>query len=233
MPDPSDHWNDEFTHLLTKERQRVEQFLAAQRSRIDRIAAELAARDLESEQRLAATAQDGHSPDWHVQKRRLLATFDAEVDPAGEQAAAYRAEIEELILATDHALRQKDLEVEEIKRLLSEESEKVSRFTAEAAKQNELFDHDAVIVQERANLRQLQEQYQKKLREAEIEISQERAKLARDQSELAENLRACQSQADQQTADIAAADAHGAQPHGRWLARLGLADGGEDDKATR
>ena len=83
------------------------------------------------------------------------------------------------------------------------------------------MDEDAIIHQERATLKQLQEQWREKLRQAEIEISMERAQIARQKAELDARCRALALPA-------AAADDGGGRklgdrpPRGQWLARLGL-----------
>ena len=82
------------------------------------------------------------------------------------------------------------------------------------------LDQDALVPQERETLKQLQDQWREKLRQAEIEISMERARIAREKAELDARCRALALPA-------AAAEDSGGKPtdrppRGQWLARLGL-----------
>ncbi|HEV3024384.1 MAG TPA: hypothetical protein VGX76_18035, partial [Pirellulales bacterium] len=76
---------------------------------------------------------------------------------------------------------------------------------------------------ERERLRQLQLEWEEKLRQAEVDLSVERAKMARERAEIEEIQRRfneTQSQNDEQP--IGAKDKK--PQRGRWLARLGLKD---------
>ena len=75
-----------------------------------------------------------------------------------------------------------------------------------------MFDQDEIIREERENLKQLQQQWEEKLRKAEIDLSVERAKIARERAELEEQLREAQGGADGPREDEG-----GNKGGGRWL----------------
>ena len=91
-----------------------------------------------------------------------------------------------------------------------------------AAAVEEVIQSDTAIQEEREKLRQLEEQWQNKLSQAEIEISLERAKLARERAELDERLRdGGTRRRRRRPADPSAPETP--QPtRGRWLSRLGV-----------
>jgi hypothetical protein len=71
----------------------------------------------------------------------------------------------------------------------------------------------------------LRQEWEEKLRRAEVDISVERAKIARDQVALQEKLQElAEAQARQADAQGEGNSKSGKQPRGRWLARLGLKD---------
>lgn len=84
---------------------------------------------------------------------------------------------------------------------------------------------------ERERFLQLQQEWQEKLRQAEIELSMERAKLARQRAELEERLRTLQTGAEPPPASETAGFY---SPRRRqWLARLGLLEGEQKEDRTR
>jgi hypothetical protein len=90
----------------------------------------------------------------------------------------------------------------------------------------EILDADTVIQTERARLTQLQQEWEEKLRKAEVEVSIERAKMARERLQLEEKLRILESKT---SSDPSPATSEGKPAKGgRWLSRLGL--GQEKDK---
>ena len=90
------------------------------------------------------------------------------------------------------------------------------------------MDGDSAVQQERERLKELQEQWQEKLRQAEIDLSLQRAKLARDRAELDERIRLAESALAGGPVASGPADRQKRSAHGRWLARLGLTDADRD-----
>jgi hypothetical protein len=110
-----------------------------------------------------------------------------------------------------------------LKQLLEKQSANLGSVAVGAAAIGSIVDSDAIVREERENLRRLQSEWQEKLRKAEVEISIERAKLARQHAELEEKLRAQGATPSKPDAPGSAA-AKPDKSSGRWLARLGLKD---------
>lgn len=126
---------------------------------------------------------------------------------------------------TEEMLAEKDRRIAELEQLLLEQRQsQQTDETPDAESLRPIVDADLVIQQERESLAQLKQQWEEKLRQAEIELSLERAKIARQQVEIAEKLRLLERPAESVPA---AANTAGKSSHGRWLARLGLKDSGD------
>jgi hypothetical protein len=172
-----------------------------------------------------APSATGTALNWEAEKLRILAALESEAFDSGPQAVAERLKIEEVVRATERALAEKDREIEHLQQLLRQQSANLGAVAVGAAALEGIADQDAIVREERENLRRLQEQWREKLRQAEVEISVERAKLARKQAEIDEKLRTLEhAGADDQADGLSPS---GKPPRGRWLARLGLGDGNE------
>jgi hypothetical protein len=175
----------------------------------------------------AASPQHGHphtaALDWETEKRRILAALESELDESDPQQQAERLKIEDVLRTTDQAIAEKDEEIRELKRQL-EEAAGVSGLVQAATAVEQVLQSDTAIQEERERLRQLEEQLQNRLRQAEIDISLERAKVGRERAELEEKLRKTGGDVSQ-SADGADAPAAPEPPaRGRWMSRLGLTD---------
>lgn len=160
--------------------------------------------------------------DWEAEKARLLNELESDQESDHPELQQQRRSIEEIISKTDSELTRKDEEIEELKRMLNQQSDRIGDVAVGAAAISEIFDQDEVISQQRDELNHLQEEWKEKLRKAEVEISMERAKLARDRAVLEERLSEAQgNDENDQTRDDAKDDKHG---RGKWLTRLGLRD---------
>ena len=105
--------------------------------------------------------------------------------------------------------------------LLQDQSGKLDGAVLGAAALGEILDGDAIIREERENLKRLQEHWKEMSRQAEIDISLERAKLARQRAELEEqlsNFRSEMARVRPKEGDDAKQEA----PAQGWRARLGL-----------
>lgn len=157
---------------------------------------------------------------WDQQKVKLLAqlehdTIQSQIDE--EQSL----EIHAILAQTQNEIERRDQEIAELRRLLSEQSTATQTIAIGAAAVAELLDHDDLISEERENLRRMQEHWQNKQREAEIDISIERAKLARQRSELDERLKDLERETNKSLSDREPTSNGGS----RWLSRLGLGEG--------
>lgn len=162
---------------------------------------------------------------WEEAKQRLLAQLESESEDgdASDEPVHYEAfggeSDGEVHGVAAEELAQRDAEIEQLKRELAE-----LRQMNEAAS---TLDKDELIQQERQRLRLLQEEWQEKLRKAEIDISIERAKLARERTRLEEQLQTLQLDRPEGATD----DPNGKAGKNRWLARLGLLE--EQNKPER
>lgn len=170
----------------------------------------------------------GATLDWEAEKRRILAALEQE-DAGTPEFAAYQDAIQKIVERTDRILGdkdrllvEKDHEIAELKTLLENQSTSVGQMAVGAAALGEMFDGDALICEQRENLKQLQEDVQKKLREAEVEISLERAKIARERSQFEERLRRFEEQAGIAAVGSLEDAVKNPSPRNRWLSRLGL-----------
>ncbi|MGO8690785.1 MAG: hypothetical protein ACLQLG_14270 [Thermoguttaceae bacterium] len=185
----------------------------------------LKSRIAELERQVAQGQSSGRGPagtvlDWEAEKCRILAALELEVS-GDDQSAAQRLEIEQVVRTTDAVVAEKQREIEQLQALLTAQSSNLASVAVGAAALGRSLDQDAIIRQERDTLKQLQEQWREKLRQAEIEISMERAQIARQKAEIDARCRALALPA------AAADDASGRKlgdrpPRGQWLARLGL-----------
>jgi chromosome segregation ATPase len=205
---------------------------------------ELKIKSAELQQQLEAAKAGGGRPaaggvatDWETQKRRLLEQLEADATADEDEARkAEKLSIEETIKRTDEALAQKndelaakDREIEDLRRLLEDQSHNIGQMAVGAAAIAEVLDHDELIRQERETLQKLQTELREQLRQAEIELSMERAKIARERMEIEEKLHAFEKEKASllSVADAQGPAAAGKKPaRGRWLERLGLRDGG-------
>lgn len=194
---------------------------------------ELKARNAELEEQLAQGSR-GPQPatdrptttglDWEAEKRRLVAQLE-EFDDDDEQDRQDRLSIDGAIRITDQVVAEKEKQIAELTARLAKGAPPEDDRRAVT----ELLDKDEAIRRERDKLKNLQEDWQTKLRKAEIEISVERAKLARERSTMEEQIRTYERRLAETAADRdSAPDSHGGKkPNQRkWLSRLGLADEG-------
>lgn len=157
---------------------------------------------------------------WEAEKQRIMAALESEDN--GPETTVRRTEIEEVIRVTENAMAEKDRELEEMKQVLDSQASNIGQVAVGAAALGEILDHDALIREERENLKRLQQQWEEKLRRAEIDISLERAKLARERADLEEKLRTYEQHRQSEETQTSPP---GTKPaRGRWLARLGIKD---------
>jgi hypothetical protein len=220
-------WANQFAASLRTERDRAGELLAAQKARLERAKAmldeELSRLEGESGSTAALPGKSRGQPgalDWETEKRRILAALESDFDPNDPAQRAERLKIEAVLATTESLIAEKDREIERLRQPLGEPPDG-HETTMTSAAVNEAIDADAAIRQERERLQQLQDQWQEKLRQAEIELAVERATLARQRAELENQLRS----AGKEPSPGAAATADDAGPaRGRWLAKLGLSE---------
>ena len=168
----------------------------------------------------AQSDDSGGGLDWEAQKAKILAALESESEgDDSPEAAEERLRIEKVVNQTNSIVAERDAEIQELQRLLQDQSNNLGSVAVGAAALGEMFDQDEIIREERENLKRLQEQWEEKLRKAEIDLSVERAKIARERAELEERLHG--STTEETSEEVEDTSGKGG---GRWLARLGLKD---------
>ncbi|MBW1660174.1 MAG: hypothetical protein JRJ48_06730, partial [Deltaproteobacteria bacterium] len=160
---------------------------------------------------------------WEEQKRLLLVQLEADFDE--EPSSGDRMTIESTIRITDDVVAAKDQEIASLKQQL-EDALASSAATPPAVDYSEVIDQDEAIQIERKNLRTLQQEWQEKIREAEISISTERAKIARERTKWEEKIASLTAVAPENLPVID--EAKKKKSSGRWLTRLGLQEADEE-----
>jgi len=165
-----------------------------------------------------APVADSGPLDWQAQKAILLAELEAEehggVVPERREA---RTTIEGTISLTDRVMAEKDQEIQQLQKLLGSQPAEGSTAETSSEPHAELFDQDELIQSERARLKQITQEMDAKLREAELEISVKRATLAREQAALQEKLAQLpDEEVVEEEPEISG------KPRRRWLSALGL-----------
>jgi chromosome segregation ATPase len=189
---------------------------------------------LQSAQKIAAAAggavAGGPAMDWEAQKQRLLAQLESDFDTNDQQQAKDKLTVKNAIAATEQALSEKDQEIEDLKQLLNSQSGNIGEMAVGAHAIAEVLDQDALIREERENLRTMQEEWREKLRKAEVDISVERATIARERSELEEKIQVLESERKrfEEVGGSSQSDEKGKKSNARrWLTRLGLKENEE------
>lgn len=189
---------------------------------------------------IAARLADPSAPldegplDWQAQKARLLASLEEDEGEAlSEQRQQERMTIEGTLSVTDRVVADKDQDIAELHQQLNAlqadlaQAQQAAEEQAEQVQQDPretILADDEIIQQERNRLVQLQQEWEEKLRQAELAISVERATLAREHADLEKKLSMVQ--------ELSAESKTGSRdqrPHRRWLAALGIK--GEDEDA--
>jgi hypothetical protein len=169
---------------------------------------------------------------WEERKEALLRQLEAETrgeDPCDPRKVL---EIERVIQQTDAEIDRRDREIADLKSLLEQQAIAQNGMAIGVAAVAEMIESDAMIISERLRLKEMQQEWEQKQRQAEIEMSLERAKLARERLDLQEKMRSVEdSSKDQEMlSDSGEKNANNSasspkdRGRGRWLARLGLRD---------
>lgn len=174
----------------------------------------------------ASPLEDSGKLDWESQKQRLLAALEADDggDEDDEQRREERLKMRDVVAQTDQALAAKDEQIAELERLLAAQSASIGEVAVGAAAVADVLSADDVVRNERERLQHLQQEWEEKLRQAEIELSVQRAKLARERAEIEERQRSLREKPDHGHPDTADGMPAVKNPRGRWLTRLGLKD---------
>ncbi len=174
------------------------------------------------------------SMSWEDRKRLILQQLEDEgADSPSPTFAKKRVEISEVIAATQSELERREREIQELRSIVEQQSNTRQGVAIGAAAIAQMLDGDELIKQERERLRAIQDEWENKLRQAEIEMSLERAKLARERSQLDEHVRARDAESSSlpfvsetspnRPVKKAETKSDG-KPTRKWLEHLGLKD---------
>ncbi len=165
---------------------------------------------------------------WEERKKLIMQQLEDESDtgfsaPSDEQVERH-LEIEQLLLTTQSEIEKRDREIAELTAIVEQQSDTRQGVAIGAAAFAQAFDNDEIIQQERAKLKEIQREWEEKLRQAEVDVSLERAKLARERLQLEQELQNTQRE---KSVDVQSPDKAKKR---KWLEHLGLRDENRGDK---
>jgi hypothetical protein len=161
---------------------------------------------------------------WEQRKEMILQQLDEDESVDGDTHAStddgaqtdandkQRLEIRRVLETTEHEIARRDREIEELREIVRTQSEARDGVAIGAAGLAAMLDTDQLIQQERQKLKDIQLEWEAKLRQAEIDLSMERAKLARERTDLEK----------QRTEPPTETCPAGSEKQRRWLDYLGL-----------
>ena len=193
-----------------------------------------------SVQRTVSDASSGcnEALSWEERKKLILQqmeegsfdseSFVSEVRPEESDESldpvTYVRQLHDEIANVREEAERRDKEIHELRSLLDEQSTTCDSGVAiGAAAIAEMIDADELVQQERERLQLLQEEWEEKFRQGEIEASLERAKLSRERLELARKNSELEEQLEHIRRENRGVDDSGT-PSRRWLTKLGLTD---------
>lgn len=159
---------------------------------------------------------------WEQRKEALMRQLDAETQSDEPCDPSKILEVQSIIEKTDAEIQRRDQEIQDLRYLLEQQAIAQNGMAIGVAAVAEMIESDAMIIAERLRLQDMQQDWEKKQRQAEIEMSLERAKLARERLELQEKSRTFEADHPPESAEEKSASKE--RGRGRWLARLGLRD---------
>jgi hypothetical protein len=177
---------------------------------------------------------------WEERKQLMLRemeaeSFDAEafmedlnvqVDDPTLDPVRFVEQLQVELDRRDEELKERSQQIRELQYLLDQQSEtRDGGIAIGAAAITQMFDTDELVREERERLQQMQEEWEDKFRQAEIEASLERAKLSRERQEVAKAMIELEEQLAHAKREARHGNPNEEGPSRRWLAKLGLAEG--------
>lgn len=170
---------------------------------------------------------NGEQLSW--EQRKLLILKQLEDDTiSGNEFIPHeeKLSIQEVLDSTQAEITRRDEEIEELREIVRMQSDTRDGLAIGAAGVAQMLDGDELIQQERQKLREIQEEWESKLRQAEIDLSMERAKIARERIALdKQKEELCQSTKE---VVMPACTGKGKGKERRWLSILGLGEQATD-----
>ncbi|MCA9193076.1 MAG: hypothetical protein KDB03_14980 [Planctomycetales bacterium] len=165
---------------------------------------------------------DQESLTWEERKHLIMQQLEAECDGDQEPVECdRRLEIDKVIRATNLEIQRRDEEIEELRRIVEQQANTTQGVAIGAAAIAGMVDNDELVQLERMRLKEIQSEWEEKLRQAEIDLSMERAKLARERSQLETEISEIQSQLNSTSITSGKNQGNGSKTR-RWLDHLGL-----------
>ena len=192
--------------------------------------------DLASQVAKHQVLSSGHSPQvnfdssaltWEERKQLIMRQLEDELAEDGRNDstdATGRLEIEKVLQTTQVEIDRRDTEIAELHSIIQQQSDTRQGVAIGAAAFAQAFDADEIIQQERQKLKEIQLQWEDKLRQAEIDVSLERARLARERTQLELELDTTQRERK------AAGPPPTESKRRKWLDHLGLREENRNDK---
>jgi hypothetical protein len=120
---------------------------------------------------------------WEERKQLILQQFEHEIDDeSNSDSPSKQIEVQDIISATQLEIERRDREIEELQSIIQQQSNTREGVAIGAAAIAQMIDSDELVNQERQKLKAIQQEWEQKLRKAEIDLSLERAKLARERT---------------------------------------------------
>ncbi len=152
------------------------------------LAKEIAAQKVKLAEASDTTAPSLESMTWEQRKALILKQLENEDGMAG--GLEQRQTLIDVVAETDRVIEDRDREIAELRELLRQQPRDLADdHIAGAAGIAAMLDGDEFIQTQREEVFQLKQQWEDKLRAAEVEISLQRAALSRRERELADQLR--------------------------------------------
>ncbi len=160
---------------------------------------------------------------WEERKQLILQQLDADADSEQdhETTVVKNLEIEDIINTTQKEIERRDREIGELQSIIEQQSSAREGMAIGAAAIAQMLDADELINQERQKLKDIQREWEDKLRQAEIDLSMERAKLARERTQLETELEQARKTTPSPTVEIEGQTKAQARTR-KWLEHLGL-----------
>lgn len=126
---------------------------------------------------------------WEERKMLILQQLEGDGDVEESQLSEEeKLEVQGIIESTQREIARRDEQIEELREIIRMQSDARDGVAIGAVGLAGILDSDALVQEERSKLREIQQEWEAKLRQAEIDLSMERAKIARERSQLEKQL---------------------------------------------
>ena len=164
-------------------------------------------------------------------KANLVAQFSSGNGFETEGEKIERLKVEDIIKETDRLIAIKDEEIADLQQIIEKQSSgSFGPVASGAAAVAEILGKDEMIVQERERLAAMKDEWEDKLRQAEVQLSQQWADISREKSKLEERLALVDKLERQKIMESTENGEATEKKSNKWLARLGLKSGQDEEE---